>query len=128
MRTADRTSGTCLDATLARSAAVADRLIHRQFERRQNLREKEPGPEPFVDQHRILTVPANAGLPSMIAFQDWPGIDITFLLSTEATEKIVDLVELGVDYVVVVIAPRVSCDSPCSRGLRPPIVFSPKII
>ena len=32
-----------------------------------------------IDQHGALAVPADAGLRGMIAFQDWPGVDVTFL-------------------------------------------------
>jgi hypothetical protein len=54
----------------------------------------------------------------MIAFQNWPGIDITFLLSAELAKKRVDLVELALDRIVIVIAPGIARDSAnsCRRG------------
>src|SRR5436189_5852701 len=36
-------------------------------------------PISFVDEHCAFAVPANAGLRRVIAFQNWAGIDITFL-------------------------------------------------
>ena len=84
MRRGDCAGRAGFDAALARSAAIWHRLIRRQFERRQNFREKKPCPESFVDQHRALAVPADAGLRRVIAFQNRPGIDITFLLPADS--------------------------------------------
>jgi hypothetical protein len=36
-------------------------------------------------------VPANAGLRGLIAFQDRPSIDVTFLISAEVAKEVVDL-------------------------------------
>src|SRR6266436_7250898 len=49
MRSSDRTGRTCFDATLTASASIGDWLIRRQFESRQNLRQKQPGPKAFID-------------------------------------------------------------------------------
>src|SRR6266480_4843438 len=49
MRGGNRTSRARFDATFTRSTAIGDRLIRWQFERRQNLGKKKPGPEQFVD-------------------------------------------------------------------------------
>src|ERR1700745_1505735 len=103
---------------------MEQRLIGRKFEGRQNLCEKKPCPESCMDQHRAFTMPADAGLRRVIAFQNWPGIDITFLLPADPAKNLVDLIELGCDQVVIVIAARISRDSPCSGGLRPPNLFS----
>ena len=50
----------------------------------------------------------------MIAFQNWAGIHITFLLPAKLAKKLVDLVELALDQIVIVVAPRVARDS--ARG------------
>src|SRR5881409_628621 len=99
------------DATLTRSAAVGNWPIRRQFERRQDFREKEPCPEPFIDQHGVFAVPADSGLSRVIAFQDRASIDVTFLLSTGTTKKIIHLVQLLSSYIVVIITPSVSSDA-----------------
>jgi hypothetical protein len=59
-------------------------------------------------------MPADAGLRRVIAFQNRPGIDITFLLPAERVKKLVDFIELVCNQVVIVIAPRISRDSACS--------------
>ena len=59
-------------------------------------------------------MPADAGLRRVIAFQNRPGIDITFLLPAERAKKLVDFIELVCNQVVIVIAPRISRDSACS--------------
>ena len=97
VRCRDCACGTGFDTALAGSAANWHRLIRRQFKSRQNFCEKKPGPESFVDEHRAFAMPANAGLRRMIAFQNWPSIDITFLVATEFAKKLVDLVKLGPD-------------------------------
>src|SRR4030095_10188074 len=62
----------------------------------------------------------------MIPFQHRPGVDITFLLSTKAAKELVDLVQLVCNYVVIILAPGVPRNSPCSRA---PVRRSPlKII
>src|SRR5947209_14156586 len=111
MRSSDRPCRARFDATLTRSAAVGNWPIRRQFERRQDFREKEPCPEPFIDQHGVFAVPADSGLSRVIAFQDRASIDVTFLLSTETTKKIIHLVQLLSDYIVVIITPSVSSDA-----------------
>ena len=55
----------------------------------------------------------------MVAFQNWSRIDITFLLSAEVTKELVDVLKLRLDYIVIVVPPRISCDPSrlsCSRG------------
>src|SRR5438876_8944288 len=49
MRSCDRAGRARFDATLARAAAIGDWLIRRQFQRRQDLGQKEPRPKPFID-------------------------------------------------------------------------------
>jgi len=50
-------------------------------------------------------MPADAGLRRVIAFQNWPSIDITFLLPVERAKKLVDFIELVCNQVVIVITP-----------------------
>ena len=121
MRSGNRACWTGCDATVACSAAIRDRLIRRQFKRGQNFREKKPGPEPLIDKHGAFAVPANASLRGMIPFQHRPGVDITFLLSAKAAKKLVDPVQLCLDYIVIVVAPRVSRDPSCSSCSRGPV-------
>src|SRR4029077_13447806 len=98
---------------------MRDRLVRRQLKRGQDFREKKPSPEPFIDKHGALAVPANASLRGMIPFQQRPGVDITFLLSVKAAKKLVDPVQLCPDYIMIIVSPSVARDSPrssCSRG------------
>ena len=72
-----------------------------------------------MDEHGAFAVPSQAGLRGMIPFQDWPRIDITFLLSATVAKKLVNPVEFYSDYIVVIISPSVSRDPSalfCSRG------------
>ena len=92
MLSGNRTCWTRCDATFARSAAIRDGLIRRQFKRRQNFSEKKPSPEPLINEHGALAVPPNASLFGMISFQHRSGIGITFLLSAKAAKKFVGLV------------------------------------
>src|SRR5215475_5665773 len=120
MRSGNRARRTSCDATVARSAAIRDRLIRRQFKRGQNLREKKPSPEPLIDKHGAFAVPANASLRGMIALQHRPSVDMTLLLSAEDAKELVNPVQLCRDDIVVVVAPRVARDPACpccSRGL-----------
>src|SRR6266498_3250830 len=116
MRSGNRACWTGCDATVACSAAIRDRLIRRQFKRGQNFREKKPRPKPFIDKHRAFAVPANASLRGMISFQHRPGVDVTFLLSTETAKKLVNLAQLVRNYVVIILAPRVPRNSSCSHA------------
>src|SRR5438874_13088792 len=65
-------------------------------------------------------MPANAGLGRVIAFQNWPSIDITFLVATGLAKKLIDLIKLACDQLVIVITPGIARDSPslCSRRDR----------
>src|SRR5215211_742177 len=121
MRGGNRACWAGCDATLARSAAIWDRLIRRQFKCGQDFREKKPGPKPFINEHGAFAVPANASLRGMIPFQHRSGVDVTFLVSAKAAKKLVDPVQLCPDYIVIVIAPGVPRDPACSSGLRPPM-------
>src|SRR6266496_2077747 len=49
IRSSDCSRRTRFNAALTRSTAISDWLIGRQFERRQNFREEEPGPQSFID-------------------------------------------------------------------------------
>src|SRR6266496_4021361 len=60
-------------------------------------------------------MPADPGLGRVVAFQNWPSIDITFLASADLAKKLVDLIELACDQVVIVIAPGIARDFACSR-------------
>jgi hypothetical protein len=120
MGSGNRASWTGCDATVARSAAIRDRFIRRQFKRGQDFRQKKPGPQSLIDKHGAFAVPANAGLRGMISFQHRPGVDVTFLLSADAAKKLVDPVELRLDDIMIVLTPGIACDSShsfCSRGL-----------
>src|SRR6266550_3057097 len=119
MRSGNGAGWTGCDATVARSAAIRDRLVRRQFQCGENFCEKKPGPKPFIDKHGAFAVPANASLRGMIPFQQRAGVHITFLLSTKAAKELVDSVQLCPDYIVIVLAPRVSRDAACSSGFRP---------
>jgi hypothetical protein len=92
MRSGNRACWTGCDAAVACSAAIRDRVIRRQFKRGQNFREKKPGPEPLIDKHGAFAVPANASVRGVIPFQHRTGVDITFLLSSKAVKKLVNLV------------------------------------
>src|SRR5262245_18010724 len=114
MRSGNRAGRTSCDATVARSAAIRDRFIRRQFKRGQNLREKKPSPEPLIDKHGTLTVPAKASLRGMIAFQHRSCVDIRLLLSAKVAKKLVDPVQLCSDYIMIIVTPGVSRDPACS--------------
>src|SRR4029077_4602754 len=116
MRSGNRACWAGCDATVACSATIRDWFIRRQFKRGQNFREKKPSPEPLIDKHSALAVPANASLRRMIPFQHRPGIDITFLLSAKTAKKLVKPVQLCPDYIVIVVAPRVSRDPSYRHG------------
>src|SRR5205814_9843806 len=103
MRAGDCSRWANVDAALARSAAIANRLIRRQVKRRQNFGEKEPGPELRIEQHGAFSVPADTCLRCMVAFQNRTSIDVPFLLSAETVEKLIDLLNLACDDIVVVI-------------------------
>src|SRR2546430_14011054 len=105
MRSGNGAGWTGCDATVARSAAIRDRLIRRQLKRGQDFREKKPGPKSFIDRRGAFAVPANASLRGMIPFQHRAGVDVTFLLSTKAAKELVDPVQLCLDYIVIVLAP-----------------------
>src|SRR4026209_412502 len=100
MGSGKRASWTRCDATVARSAAIRDRFIRRQFKCGQNFRQKKPGPHPLIDKHGAFAVPANASPRGMISFQHRPGVDVTFLMSPETAKKLVDPVELRLDSIV----------------------------
>src|SRR4029453_3294751 len=121
MRSGNRACWTGCDATVARSAAIWDWLIRRQFKRRQNFREKKPGSELLIDKHGAFAVPANASLRGMIPFQYRPGVDITFLLSAKTAKKLVDPVQFCPDYIMIIVSPGVARDPACNSGLRPPV-------
>jgi hypothetical protein len=119
MRSGDGACWTGCDATVACPAAILDRLIRRQFKRGQNFREEKPGSEPLIDKHGAFAVPTDASLRGVIPFQHGPGVDVTFLLSAKAAKKLVDPAQLCCDYIVIVVSPSVSRDSPrssCSCG------------
>src|SRR4029453_17632044 len=121
MRRGNRACWTGCDATVARSAAIWDWLIRRQFKRRQNFREKKPGSELLIDKHGAFAVPANASLRGMIPFQHRPGVDITFLLSAKTAKKLVDVVQLCPDYIMIIVSPGVARDPSCSSCSRGPV-------
>src|SRR3954469_2664076 len=110
MRISDCSCWTGSDAAFTGSATIRDRFIWRQFKCRQNLRQKKPRPEPFTYQHRILSMPTDAGLRCVVSLQNRTCIDVKFLSSAELPEKAVDIVELRCDHIVVIIAPGVPRD------------------
>jgi hypothetical protein len=57
-------------------------------------------------------MPAGPRLPRVIAFQNWPGIDVTFLLAAKLAKKLINAIELSFDQVMVVMTPSVARDSP----------------
>src|SRR5712672_2690186 len=116
MRSGNGACWTSCDATVACSATIRDCFIRGQFERGQNLREKKPGPEPLIDKHGALAVPANASLRRIVPFQHRPGVDITFLLSTKTAKKLVKPVQLCPNYIVIVLAPGVPRDPSCRHA------------
>jgi hypothetical protein len=98
------------DATVAGSATIRDWVVPRQFKRRQDFREKKPGPKPLIDKHGAFAVPANASPRGMIPFQYRPGIDITFLFTAKLPQKIGDPGKFGLNDIVIIISPRISRD------------------
>src|SRR6476646_2614340 len=96
------------NATVARSAAIRDRLVRRQFKRGQDFREKKPRPELLTDKHGAFAVPANASLCGMIPFQHRPSIDITFLLAAKAAKELVKPVQLCLDYIMIIVSPGIA--------------------
>src|SRR6476659_9006046 len=121
MRGGNRAGWAGCDATAACSTTIRDCFIRRQFERRQNFREKKPGPEPLIDKHGALAVPANASQRRMIPFQHRPGVDITFLLSAKTAKKLVKPVQLCPDYMMIIVSPGVARDPSCSSCSRGPV-------
>src|SRR6266705_215199 len=111
MRSGNCTGVTSCDATLACSATILLWRIWRQFKRRQNFAEKKPGPQSRIDQHCAFAVPADAGLSSMIALQNWAGIDIRFLCATKLAKEIVDLLQLRLHKVMIIVSSCVTRDS-----------------
>src|ERR1051326_9109223 len=77
-----------------------------------------------MDQHGAFAMPTGSRFGCVIALQDRAGIDVTFLPSPKAGEKRVDLVQLGLDHLMVIIAPRVLRDPTCSGALRLPNFFT----
>ena len=73
-------------------------------------------------------MPPGTGLRRVVTLQNRTCVDVTFLLSAEFAKKIVDLVELCLDQIVVIIAPRVARDSAGNRGLGDPSLFTLEII
>jgi hypothetical protein len=47
-----------------------------------------------MDKHGAFAVPTDASVRGMIPFQHGPGVDVTFLLSTIAAQKLVDPAQL----------------------------------
>src|SRR5437016_12356867 len=94
----DRACWTGCDATVARSAAIRDGPIRRQFKRGQNSREKKPSPEPLINKDGAFAMPANASLCGMIHFHHRPRVAIAFPLSTYAEQRITDPVRLSLSY------------------------------
>src|SRR5438552_11157094 len=106
MRCGDRACRARRDATLARSTMIRDRLVCRQFQRRQDFCEEKPCSETLIDEHGAFAVPTDAGLCGIIPFQNRPRINVTFLFTSELAKEIIDLVEFLSNHLVVIIAPR----------------------
>src|SRR5207248_10752006 len=106
--------------------------------------QKNPRSEILNEEQSAIAIPAYSYHFSIIPFHNLPDINVTFLFTSEFTKEIVDLVEFVTDHVVVIIAPRIPCDSPafpvvcsgrrvacsrhgchhsCSGGSRPPRGF-----
>src|ERR1700730_12572245 len=60
-------------------------------------------------------MPANAGARCMIAFQNRTCVHVTFLPATEFAQEIVDLIQFGRDYMMIIVAPGVTRDA-CMRS------------
>src|SRR6266436_5524517 len=73
-------------------------------------------------------MPADTSLCRVIAFQNRPGVHVTFLLSAKAAKKLVDLVELAFDNFVIIVTPRIPGDLSGSAGFRLLSLFPLKII
>ena len=112
MRRGDRAGRAGVDAARAGSATGDLRRVGRQLERGENFREKKPGPQLAVEQHRALAVPADPGLGGKVALQHGPGIDIDFLPSAGRGEKLVQLAQFPLDHLVIIVAPGITRDAP----------------
>src|SRR5207247_8017266 len=73
-------------------------------------------------------MPPSTYLRCVVTLQNRTCVDVTFLLSAEFAKKIVDLVELCLDQIVVIIAPRVARDSAGNPCLGDPSLFTLEII
>ena len=73
-------------------------------------------------------MPTHTSLCGVIAFQDRPGIHVTFLPSAKFAKELVDFVEFAFDNLVVIVAPRVPRDLSLGGDLRRLNLFTLKII
>ncbi len=76
----NRLRRTRLNAARAGAAAIRRRRIRRQFEGRDELSQKEPRSQRFIDQTSIAPNPAQSRLPCIAALQQGRGIHADFPL------------------------------------------------
>src|SRR5262245_34837644 len=90
-RRRNRLRWACLDAARATAAAILFRLIRRQFESGDDLRNKEPITERPADQVGVFACEAESRALRQVTFQQRPGIDIPQALGSRTAKRIHEL-------------------------------------
>src|SRR5215471_13118344 len=75
-RLENRLRRTCVDTACTGSAPVRRRRIDFQFEIRQDATQKKPGSDSFINDARVLSKPADTGVPGKDALVDGTRVDI----------------------------------------------------
>ena len=91
------------------------RSIGLDFERRQDLAQKDPRADLLIDQAGVLADPAQAGLARVGALQQRRGVDADFVFVI-AAELRRQLFQTAAHDVVIIVAPGVARD-PASAGV-----------
>ena len=81
------------------------RRVRREFQRRQNFREKNPVAKPAADDVGVLADKANAGALRQIAFQQRPGVHIpkrTRVRAAKLVDELRQTFQSFAEHVVVV--------------------------
>ena len=89
------------------------RRIGRQLERGENFREKKPGAELAVEQHRALAMPADPGFGGKVAFQHRSRYRRRISADRRPrSRKAVQFPQLFLHHFVIIIAPGIARDAP----------------